>query len=133
VARYIIVALSSGVLFGVLDALINANPLAQGLLAPFSSIAREKVNVIAGVFIDLIYGFVMAGIFLLIYPGLPGPTPIIRGLSYGIIAWFFRVLMSVLSQWVMFDLPIGAILYLGFAGLIEMMVLGLLYGAFLKP
>jgi hypothetical protein len=33
----------------------------------------------------------------------------------------------------MFDLPIGAILYLGFAGLIEMMVLGLLYGAFLKP
>jgi hypothetical protein len=132
-SRFIIVAIASGLLFGVMDALVNANPLAQRLLKPFKPISRVNVNFIAGIFIDLFYGFVMAWIFLLIYSSLPGSTYILKGLAFGLLAWFFRVLMSVLSQWVMFELPMTTLLYLSFSGLIEMLILGIVYGTFLKP
>ncbi len=132
-SRYIVVALVSGILFGFMDAVINANPLAQRLLKPFKPITRARVNFIAGIFIDLLYGFVMAWIFLLLYPSLPGSTDIVKGMAFGGIAWFFRVMMSVLSQWVMFDLPIRTLVYLAISGLIEMLIIGIVYGAFLNP
>ena len=132
-STYIIVAIASGILFGVLDALINANPFAQGLLKPFEPITRPRVNFIAGIVIDLFYGFVLAWIFLLLYPSLPGSTGLLKGLAFGVIAWFFRVLMSVLSQWMMFKIPLRTLAYLAISGLIEMLILGLVYGAFLNP
>ena len=64
---YVIVSVASGILFGLLDGLINANPLAQKLYQVYQPIARTSVNVPAGVVIDLVYGFVMAGVFLLLY------------------------------------------------------------------
>ncbi len=50
--RYVIVSLTSGILFGVLDAVINANPLAQRLYEFYRPIARASVNAPAGVVID---------------------------------------------------------------------------------
>ena len=38
--RYIIVSIVSGILFGVLDGLINANPLAQRLYEVYKPIAK---------------------------------------------------------------------------------------------
>jgi hypothetical protein len=75
----------------------------------------------------------MAWIFLLFYSSLPGSTNIFKGLAFGVIAWFFRVLMSVLSQWVMFEIPLATLLYMAISGLIEMLILGIVYGAFLTP
>jgi hypothetical protein len=132
-STYIIVAIASGLLFGILDALINANPFAKGLLRPFEPITRTSANFVAGIVIDLFYGFVLAWIFLLLYSSLPGSTGLIKGLVFGVIAWFFRVLMSVLSQWVMFKIPIRTLVYLASSGLIEMLILGMVYGAFLAP
>jgi hypothetical protein len=131
--RYIIVSIASGILFGILDAIINANPLAQKLYKPLEPIMKKSVNFVAGIVIDLFYGFVMAGLFLLLYSSLPGESGWLKGLVYGGIVWFFRVLMSVFSQWVMYDLPVRTLLYTLGSGLIEMLVLGLIYGAFLKP
>jgi hypothetical protein len=51
--RYIIVGIASGILFGILDALINANPLAQRLYDVYKPIARTSVNFVAGILIDL--------------------------------------------------------------------------------
>jgi hypothetical protein len=116
-----------------MDALINANRFGQELLIPFKPIARREVNFIAGILIDLFYGFALAGIFLLISPSLICESYLLRGLLYGLIIWFFRVLMSVLSQWMMFDIPIRTLLYLAITGLAEMLLLGLVYGAFLRP
>jgi hypothetical protein len=132
-STYIIVASASGILFGVLDALINANPFAQRLLKPFEPITRANVNFVAGIAIDLFYGFVLAWIFILLYSSLPGSTGLIKGLAFGLMAWFFRVLMSVLSQWVMYKIPLRTLAYLAIAGLIEMLILGIVYGAFLNP
>ncbi len=116
-----------------MDGLIKANPLAQKLFGAYKPIAKSSVNVPAGIIIDLIYGFVMAGIFLLLYQSLPGESGIVKGISFAFLAWFFRVVMDVASQWMMFNVPIKALLYTLIAGLCEMLILGMFYGLTLKP
>ena len=131
--RYFIVSIAGGILFGVLDGVINANPLAQRLYRVYQPIARPSIDPVAGILIDLVYGFVMAGVFLLLYTSLPGETGPVKGLSFALLVWFFRVVMYVASQWVMFNVPGEALLYSLVAGLGEMLILGVLYGVTLKP
>lgn len=130
---YIVVSVVSGILFGILDGVINANPLAQRLYEVYKPIARTSINPLAGIVIDLVYGFVLAGIFLLLYKSLPGETGLVKGVSFAFLVWFFRVVMSAASQWVMFNVPVTALLYSLVAGLGEMLLLGVLYGLTLKP
>ncbi len=131
--RYAIVSLLSGILFGVMDGLINANPLAQRLYAAYKPIARTSLNPVAGILIDLVYGFLMAAVFLLLYRSLPGDTGIVKGISFALLVWFFRVVMQVASQWMTFNVPVTALFYTLAAGLVEMLILGILYGISLKP
>lgn len=131
--RYIIVSIGSGILFGIMDGVINVNPLAQRLNGAYAPILRKSINPIAGIGIDLVYGFIMAALFLLLYQSLPGQSGLVKGLSFGAMAWFFRVVMAAASTWVMFTIPLNTILYNLFAGLGEMLVLGILYGMTLRP
>jgi O-antigen ligase len=131
--RYIIVSLIGGILFGVLDGLIHANPYAQRLYEAYKPISRNSINPIAGIMIDFAYGFVLAGLFLLLYKSLPGDAGLVKGISYACMVWFFRVLMDAASQWIMFKIPIETLLYSLAAGLGEMLILGLLFGLTLKP
>lgn len=130
---FAIVAVASGVLFGVLDAVINANPLAQRLFEFYQPIARRSLNPVAGIAIDLVYGFVMAGVFLILFPSLPGASGVLKGVSFALMVWFFRVVMSAASQWMMFDVPARTLWYSLMTGLGEMLVLGILYGMTLAP
>ncbi len=130
---YIIVSVVSGILFGILDGVINANPIAQRLYEAYKPIARTSINPFAGIMIDLVYGFVMAGVFLLLYTSLPGETGLVKGVSFALLIWFFRVVMYAASQWVMFNVPAEALLYSLVAGLGEMLILCVLYGLTLKP
>ena len=131
--RFIIVSIASGILFGVLDALINANPLARRLYDVYRPIARTSVNFVAGILIDLAYGFAMAGLFLLLYRSFPGKTGILKGMSFALLVWFFRTMMGVVSTWMMFNVPAGTLLYTLAGGLGEMLILGIVYGATLRP
>ena len=130
---YIIVSVISGILFAILDGVINANPLAQRLYEVYKPLARTSINPLAGMVIDLVYGFILAGVFLLLYRSLPGETGLVKGVSFAFMVWFFRVVMSTASQWMMFRVPVEASLYSLVAGLGEMLVLGALYGLTLKP
>jgi hypothetical protein len=130
---YIIVSVVSGILFGILDGVIHANPLAQRLYEVYKPIARTSINPLAGMVIDLVYGFILAGAFLLLYKSLPGATGLVKGVSFAVLVWFFRVVMSAASQWVMFNVPVTALLYSLVAGLAEMLILGVLYGLTLRP
>ncbi len=130
---YIIVSIVSGILFGIMDGSINANRFAKKLYAIYMPIAKTSMNVQVGIIIDLAYGFIMAGIFLLLYASLPGELGLVKGISYAFIVWFFRVVMSVASQGMMFNIPIRTHLYTFVAGLGEMLILGLLYGVTLTP
>lgn len=130
---YVIVSVGSGVLFGILDGVINGNPLARRLNEVYKPIARTSLNLPAGIAIDLAYGFAMAGIYLLIWQSLPGATGILKGLFFGLLAWFFRVVMSTASQWMIFRVPAATLLYGLATGLAEMLALGVLYGVTLRP
>ena len=132
-ANYIIISVVSGILFGVLDGLINANPIAVKLYEIYKPIAKTSINFIAGIVIDLAYGFILAAIFLILYDSLPGTIGLVKGISYAVIVWFLRVVMSVLTQWMMYKVPIKTLVYTLLTGLGEMLVLGLIYGILLKP
>ncbi len=131
--RYVLVSVLSGILFGLLDAVINANPLARRLFEAYKPIAKTSINPIAGMIIDLVYGFALAGIFLLLFNSLPGETGLVKGLCYGLLVWFFRVVMSAASQWMMYKIPVKTLLYSLATGLGEMLILGILYGLTIKP
>ena len=130
---YILISVISGILFGVLDGLINANPLAIKLFEVYKPIAKTSLNFVAGILIDLAYGFILAALFLLVYPGLPGEVGLAKGVSFALMVWFLRVVMNVASQWMMFKVPLKTLLYTLLAGLGEMLILGLLYGLALRP
>ena len=131
--QYIIISIVSGFLFGVMDGLMNANPLARRLYTVYKPIAKTSLNIPLGIVIDLIYGFVMAGIFLILYTSLPSEIGILKGISFAFLTWFFRVVMSVASQWMMYKVPKTTLFYTLLAGLGEMLVLGILYGLTLTP
>ncbi|KKS15860.1 MAG: hypothetical protein UU74_C0053G0004 [Candidatus Woesebacteria bacterium GW2011_GWA1_41_7] len=79
--RYVVVSLFGGLLLGVLDGIINANPYAQKLFDVYKPISKTSVNIILGFGIDIFYGFVMAGLFLLLYKSLPGSTGLVKECS----------------------------------------------------
>jgi hypothetical protein len=126
------VGLTAGLLFAVMDGLINTNPVAQRLYSVYRPIARKSVNAPLGLTFDFVSGIVMAFLFVALMPALPGGW-VNKGISFGLIAWFFRVAMGSASQAVMFQVPASALLYGLLSGLAEMTALGLLYGALLQP
>ncbi len=130
--RFIIISLISGILFAVLDGLINGNPLALKLMECYKPIAKPSVNISVGIAIDIFYGFVMCGIFLLIYNSLPSESPLIKGVIYGLIIWFFRVIMSVLSIYMTQQVPTKTLIYILLTGLAEMLIIGIFYGLTIK-
>ncbi len=131
--KFILVSLVSGLLFGLMDGLINANPWATRLLAVYKPIAKNSINAPAGIVIDLAYGFILAGVFLLLYASLPGDTGLVKGISFVLLVWFLRVVMAAASTWMMFTVPVPTLLYQLATGLGDMLVLGVLYGLTLQP
>ena len=130
--RFILTALLTGVLFGVMDGLINGNPFASKLLECYNPMARQSVNIPVGLAIDLVYGFIISGIFLVIIAAMPAGSGMVKGLYYGLAMWFFRVVMSVVSSWMMFNIPPKTLVYVLVTGLFEMLILGLVNGLLLK-
>lgn len=130
--RYVIVSLMGGILLGFLDGLINANPYAQKLFEVYKPIAKNSVNIILGFGIDILYGFVMAAVFILLYKSLPGQTAILKGLSFGLIVTFFSVVMHVFSQLVMFKVPANTLIYMFLTGLAEILIVSVFLSLTLK-
>ncbi len=130
--RVFLVGLSVGLVFAVLDGVLNANAVAQRLYAVYRPIARESVNAPLGLAFDLISGVVMAMLFVALAPALPG-GPFLQGIGFALIAWFFRVAMGVAGQAVMFKVPPAALGYTLAAGLVEMAILGSILGLALQP
>lgn len=131
--RFIIISILSGIMFAILDGIINANPIAQKLMESYNPLAKTSINMPIGFLIDLFYGFVMCGIFLLLYNSLPSDNPIIKGAIYGLIIWFFRVLMSVLTTYMTLQIPVKTLAYILLTGLLEVIIIGIFYGLTIKP
>jgi len=128
-AAFLGVGLVGGLIFLLLDFLLNVNPLARRLSQAYAPIARKQMPLAPAIAMDLLLGVAMAGFFLMLRPAFPGGTVVSLGFSFGFLAWFFRVLMNTLSHWVMFALPSATHLYALAAGFAEMIVLGVFYAA----
>ena len=126
------VSISSGLILGLLDGLINANPYAQKLFEVYKPIAKSSVNIVLGFGIDILYGFVMTCLFFLLYKSLPGQTAILKGFGYGLIVAFFSVVMHVFSQLVMFKVPANALIYMFLTGLVEILIVSIYISLTLK-
>jgi len=70
-----------------------------------------------GMAIDLFYGLAIAAIFLLLYPSLPDQAGCVKGVSFGLLIWFFRVLMGVAGEWINRSVPSETLIYTLVAGL----------------
>ena len=125
--RFLFVGVGGGLLFAVLDGLLNGNPLAGRVLAYLKPIARERIRIAAGVALDLLWGFAMAAIYLLVRSSLPGHA-LVKGICYGALAWFFRVAMGAAGESVILRVPGSATVYRLVTGAAEMLALGVFYG-----
>ena len=129
----ILAGLVAGVVFLVLDGLINANPIGQRLYAAYRPIARPSVNALAGSLIDLVYGVVLAQIFVVLWPSLPGGTALMKAMSFGLLVWFLRVVMRVAGEWIVTTVPPPAHAYTLVTGLVQLLVVAGILAAFLAP
>ncbi|MFZ5941846.1 MAG: hypothetical protein ACOYXB_14850 [Bacteroidota bacterium] len=131
-ARYVITAVITGLFFGILDGMIYGNPFAKGMLEAYKPISRKSVHFPAGLLTDLLSGFVISYLFIIIMPVLPTGSGVIQGMLYGLILWYFRIFMGVASDWMRFTIPLKTHLYILLTGLIEMILLGITNGLLLS-
>lgn len=130
--RFLIAALLTGLSFAIMDGLINGNVYAAELMKYYDPIAKHTINVPVALLIDLFYGIMITGIYKIIFPVLPTGSAMIKGIIFGTGMWFFRVVMSVISSWMMFTIPAKTLIYMLLTGLLEMTVLGIINGLILK-
>jgi hypothetical protein len=48
---------------------------------------------------------ILVALFLTLRPSLPGRTSLLKGLSFGLMVWFLRVVMRVAGEWVTTTVP----------------------------
>ena len=124
--RRIMVGLAAGVAFLLLDGLLNANPLAQQVYAGYRPIARSSVNALAGSLVDLTYGLILVALFVTLRHCLPGRKGLAKGVSFGLMVWFLRVVMRVAGEWLTTTLPPSAHAYSLVTGLVQMLLVAIL-------
>ena len=118
----------TGVLFSVFDMLIAMST--SPMFSPYSDLPIWKTppNILAGVIFDLINGFILAGIYTIIYNGIPG-FGWRKGLNYGVFVGLFRVLMSSFSTIVMYNIPLTLVVTSLITGYIEIIILCVILAA----
>jgi|GEM_PF-467382 len=131
--RILWVGVVVGVVFIILDALINANPLGIKALEFYTSIMRDGILMPVGIVSDLVSGFVITFFFALFYKSLPSSSGIVKGIIFGLILGYLRVVMNVAAHFTMFKMPLGSMFYALGSGIVEMVVLGFLAGLLYRP
>jgi cellulose synthase/poly-beta-1,6-N-acetylglucosamine synthase-like glycosyltransferase len=132
--RLIVAGIAASVLFLVLDAVLGTAGGFIGAQVFGLSVEQppgiEDKMMIAPVF-ELINGFMLAVIYAVIHPSLPGQGWK-KGISYGLIVWGLRVVMWAFSTYMMTDMAPVLIVINGVTGLIEVLILGIVIAAIYK-
>jgi hypothetical protein len=121
-AKTVICSIIVGILFIVFDMLIAITT--SPLYALYSDLAIWKTppNILVGTIFDIINGFILVGVYMVLYIGIPG-LGWKKGLTYGIIVDLFRVVMMTFSSIVMLDIPLLLVVVSLVTGYIEIIVL----------
>jgi hypothetical protein len=135
VRRLLVAGIVASVLFLVLDMLLGAAGgaiAAQVFGVPFNQPPGIQAKIIFGLVFELINGFMLALIYALIHPSLPGQGWK-KGIIYGLIVWGLRVVMWAFSTFMMTDMPPALIAITVVTGLIEVLILGVVIAAIYQP
>ena len=112
----------TGALFILFDMLI-AMATSQIFSSYFElEIWKTPPNITAGLVFDLINGFIIVAVYMVIYNGIPG-SGWQKGINYGIIVGLFRVVMTSFSSIVMYNIPLILVVTSLITGYIEIVIL----------
>jgi hypothetical protein len=129
--RLIVAGIAASVLFLVLDAVLG---MAGGFVGaqvfglPFEQPPGIENKMMISPVFELINGFMLAVIYAVIHPSLPG-RGWKKGISYGLIVWGLRVVMWAFSTYMMTDISPILIAITVVTGLIEVLILGVVIAA----
>ena len=119
------------VLFLVLDAALGT---AGGFIGaqvfglPVEQLPGFEAKIKFGLFFELINGFMLAIIYAVIHPSLPG-RGWKKGISYGVLVWGLRVVMGAFSTYMVTNTPPTLIAVTVVTGLIEVLILCIVIAA----
>lgn len=123
VKRLIAAGIAASVLFLVLDAVFGVLGGMIGELAfGVPSGQPDEAKLATGLVFELINGFMLALIYAIIYPALPGKGWQ-KGISYALIVWGLRVVMWAFSTYMMTDMSPIMIGITVLTGLLEMLII----------
>jgi len=131
VKRLVVAGIVASVLFLVLDAALGTAGGfigAQVLGVPIEQPPGFEAKIQFGLIFELINGFMLAVIYAVIHPNLPG-RGWKKGISYGLLVWGLRVLMGAFSTYMMTDTSPILIAITVVTGLIEVLILGIVIAA----
>ena len=132
VKRLIVAGIAASVLFLVLDAVFGVLGGIIGELAfGVPSGQPDETKLATGLVFELINGFMLALIYAIIYPALPGKGWK-KGISYGLIVWGLRVVMWAFSTYMMTDMSPILIGITVLTGLLEMLIICVVIAAIYK-
>ena len=122
ITKIFVCSIMTGIMFLFFDMLIAI--LTNQIYSPHTNLPIWKIppNISAGIVFDLINGFILVYVYLMISRGIPG-SGWRKGLNYGIIVGLFRVAMAAFSTVVMYDVPIILVITSLITGYIEIVVL----------
>jgi len=134
IKRLLVAGIAASVLFLILDMFFGT---AGGFIGaqifglPFEQPPGIEAKMTLGLVFELINGFMLAVIYAVIHPSLPG-RGWKKGISYGLIVWGLRVVMWAFSTYMMTDMSPILIAITVFTGLIEVLILGIVIAAIYK-
>jgi hypothetical protein len=134
VKQFLLAGIAASVLFLILDAVLG---MAGGFVgAKIFGLSSEQppgfeTKMKFGLVFELINGFMLALIYAVIHPSLPGEGWK-KGIGYGLLVWGLRVVMGAFSTYMMTDVPPISISIGVVTGFIEVLILGITIAAIYK-
>jgi len=134
IKRLVVAGIAASVLFLVLDMVLGT---AGGFIGaevfgvPVEQPPGFEAKIKFGLIFELINGFMLAVIYAVIHPNLPGQGWK-KGISYGLIVWGLRVVMGAFSTYMMTDMSPILIAITVVTGLIEVLILGIVIAVIYK-
>jgi hypothetical protein len=132
--RLVVAGIVASVLFLALDAALGTAGGfigAEAFGVPIEQPPGFKAKMKFGLIFELINGFMLAVIYAVIHPSLPG-RGWKKGISYGLIVWGLRVVMWAFSTYMVTDTHPISIAITVVTGLIEVMILCIVIAAIYK-
>ena len=123
IKRLVIASIAASVLFLVLDAVFGVlgGVIGETVFGiPGGQLDQAKMGL--GLVFELVNGFMLALIYAIIHPALPGEGWK-KGISYGLIVWGLRVLMWAFSTYMMTSMPPIQISITVLTGVIEILII----------